>query len=46
MSSEEFISFLTQSLDLLRAHSEDGSVHFVFMDWRGAKELLAAGERV
>jgi hypothetical protein len=46
MSSEEFISFLTQSLDLLRAHSEEGSVHFVFMDWRHAKELLAAGERV
>jgi DNA modification methylase len=46
MSSEEFISFLTQSLDLLRAHSEEGSVHFVFMDWRHAKELLAAGEQI
>ena len=46
MSSDEFSSFLTQSLDLLRAHSEEGSVHFVFMDWRHSKELLNAGERV
>ena len=46
MSSEEFSSFLIQSLDLLRAHSDEGSVHFVFMDWRHAKELLTAGERV
>nr|WP_246374108.1 DNA modification methylase [Edaphobacter lichenicola] len=46
MSSEEFISFLTKSLNLLSAHSEEGSVHFVFMDWRHAKELLAAGEQI
>jgi hypothetical protein len=46
MSSEEFTTFLTQSLDLLRAHSEEGSVHFVCMDWGHTKELLAAGERV
>jgi hypothetical protein len=46
MSSEEFSSFLAQSLELLRVHSEEGSVHFVFMDWRHAKDLLAAGEHV
>jgi hypothetical protein len=46
MSPEEFISFLTQGLDLLRAQSEEGSVHFVFTDWRHSKELFAAGEQV
>jgi DNA modification methylase len=46
MSSEEFSTFLTQSLDLLRANSQEGSIHFVCMDWRHTKELLSAGERV
>jgi DNA modification methylase len=46
MSSKEFISFLTESLGLLREYSGEGSVHFICMDWRHSKELLAAGEEV
>lgn len=46
MSPEEFTGFLTRTLRLAREHSVDGSLHYVFMDWRHLQELLAAGERV
>ncbi len=46
MSPEEFTSFLTQTLRLAHEHSVDGSLHYVFMDWRHLRELLAASERV
>ena len=45
MSEEEFIRFLTTSLDLLACHSKMGSVHFVCMDWRHTGELLVAGRQ-
>ena len=44
MSSEEFVAFLSAVFRLLVAHSEDGSIHFHFMDWRHMAEILAAGE--
>ena len=34
------------ALSLAAQHSQSGSIHFVFMDWRHASELLAAGEAV
>lgn len=44
MSEAEFTAFLTQALGLLARYSEDGSIHFVCMDWRHLGELLAAGK--
>lgn len=44
MSSDEFQRFLRTTFERLIAVSVDGSIHFVCMDWRGLKELLAAGE--
>lgn len=44
MSREEFTGFLTTVFTRLAAHSIDGSIHFVCMDWRHMPEILAAGE--
>jgi DNA modification methylase len=46
MSKGEFTEFLAASLSRLAAWTNNGSVHFVCMDWRHMPELLAAGERV
>jgi hypothetical protein len=46
MSREEFIRFLADCLSLAAKHSAEGSIHFVFMDWRHSGEMLAAGEQV
>jgi DNA modification methylase len=45
MSSVEFTEFLTIVFQHLVAHSVDGSIHFVCMDWRHLDELLAAGKK-
>jgi DNA modification methylase len=44
MSSEAFTEFLTEAFGLLVSASVDGSLHFVFMDWRHLEEILAAGK--
>ena len=46
MSVAEFTSFLGEVLALCAAHSSDGALHFVFMDWKHMGELLAAANRV
>jgi DNA modification methylase len=46
MDVAEFTAFLNCSCSLLARHSSDGSVHFVCMDWRHMRELLAAGREV
>lgn len=46
MNEAEFVAFLSTSLRLLARHSTSGSIHFVCMDWRHARELLAAGNQV
>ena len=43
MSEVEFVRFLEQALRLHAAHSVDGAIHFVCMDWRHLRELLTAG---
>jgi len=43
MSPEEFREFLTLVMEQLCRFSEDGSIHYLFMDWRHAPEILAAG---
>ena len=46
MSEVEFIEFLTTIFTLLARHSVDGSLHFIFMDWRHSFELLSAARAV
>ena len=43
MSQAEFTAFLTRIFRNLVAHSENGSIHFVFNDWRHMSEMLEAG---
>ena len=42
MSEAEFTGFLETVLGHLAAHSTDGALHFVCMDWRHVYELLSA----
>ena len=42
MSEAEFMDFLRTVLGFLVSYSIDGSIHFVFMDWRHIHELLTA----
>jgi hypothetical protein len=46
MSKEAFTGFLTAVFGHLVAHSTDGSIHEVCMDWRHIAEMLAAGNEV
>jgi DNA modification methylase len=43
MSAAEFTTFLTTALKNLATHSADGSIHFIFMDFRHMQEVLSAG---
>lgn len=45
MSGQDFTAFLEASFGQLVAHSRDGSIHQVFMDWRHMGEMLAAGNK-
>jgi len=46
LSSPEFVAFLKTSLGHAARCSIDGAIHFVCMDWRHMKEMLAAGEEI
>jgi len=46
MSPEAFRHFLQTVFGHMAAHSVDGAIHFVFMDWRHMTETLGAGEAV
>lgn len=46
MSAVEFTTFLTQTLKLLAANSQQGSIHFICIDWRHVSELMTAGNAV
>lgn len=43
MSTSEFTGFLRTAFTNMAAHSADGAIHFVCMDWRHMTELMAAG---
>lgn len=45
MSSDAFQTFLATVFGHMAAHSTDGSIHFVCMDWRHMGETLAAGSK-
>ena len=44
MSKAQFTEFLTTLFGHLVAFSSDGAIHYVCMDWRHLRELLAAGD--
>jgi DNA modification methylase len=46
MSEAEYTDFLETVLASLATVSLDGALHFVFMDWRGAYDLMSAGREV
>ena len=46
MSEADFTAFLEKSLAHHAAHSKDGALHYVCMDWRHTGELLAASRPV
>jgi len=46
MSEEEFQAFLLTALRLAVRYSIDGSLHYLFMDWRHALDLMTVGKEV
>jgi DNA modification methylase len=46
MSQDTFVTFLTSAFRHMAAWSEDGSIHFVCMDWRHMVEISMAGGEV
>jgi DNA modification methylase len=46
MSQSEYIAFLEKVFRRLCAHTQDGSIHDICMDWRHIFEMLVAGRAV
>lgn len=46
MSPSQFIDFLVRWMTQAARFSEDGSIHYVCIDWRHLGEMLAAGNEV
>lgn len=46
MSDPQFVEFLTTMVRHFVAHTTDGSVHYICMDWRHHQELSEAGRAV
>jgi DNA modification methylase len=46
MTSQEFTAFLTTVFGHMARHSDDGSIHQTFIDWRHMREMLDAGSTV
>jgi len=46
MSGPQFTDFLTTAVRFLVAHTTDGSVHYICMDWRHLEELAAAARTI
>jgi len=45
LSEAEFADFLTNLFFLLVRYTRDGSLHYVFIDWRYLQEMLIAGKQ-
>lgn len=43
MSPAEFTAFLATAFKIMVKFSKNGSIHFIFMDWRHCLEILTAG---
>jgi DNA modification methylase len=46
MSEPAYTAFLQDFMGLVVRHSQAGSIHFIFMDWRHLPELLAAARPI
>jgi len=46
MSEATFTAFLEGFIRLAVRHSQDGAIHFIFMDWRHLPELLTAARPI
>jgi DNA methylase/ParB-like nuclease domain len=46
MSDEEFVAFLERFMRLAAAHSVDGAIHFLCMDWRHMGQMLEAARPI
>lgn len=46
MNPQQFTDFLQTVFARITQHSQSGSIHFVFMDWRHLPEILAAGAEI
>ena len=46
MSPADFTTFLSDALSAAAAHSVDGALHYVCMDWRHMREMQDAGDAV
>jgi DNA modification methylase len=46
MTPEQFRGFLETVFAHMAAHSADGAIHFICMDWRHMGETIAAGEAI
>jgi DNA modification methylase len=46
LSSTEFESFLKTAMGHAANRSVDGAIHYVCIDWRHQRELLAAGDKI
>lgn len=46
MTEREYQLFLIDALTMMRRASRNGSLHYVFIDWRHVRVLLVAGEGV
>ena len=46
ITTEQFASFLTAAFSNLSTFSQDGSIHFICMDWRHMGEVTAAAKGI
>ena len=46
MSQCEFTTFLRTTMTNLTAHSLDGAIHFICMDWRHMREIMDAAQGI
>lgn len=46
LSPDQFRQFLRTSLGHAADHSQSGAIHFICMDWRHQREMLAAGDEI
>jgi DNA modification methylase len=46
MNKDSFTAFLRTSFERMSEHSENGSIHFVCMDWRHMGEMVSASDGV
>jgi DNA modification methylase len=46
MTGAQYTDFLSKAFGLLATHSADGSIHFIFIDWRHIPELVEAAKPI